>query len=44
MKVLTMLLVLVLSACSVQTIDMAPEPTQQQFDAATRRHREQNKL
>ena len=32
MKVLTMLLVLVLSACSVQTIDMAPEPTQQQFD------------
>lgn len=32
MKVLTMLWVLVLSACSVQTIDMTPEPTQQKFD------------
>jgi outer membrane protein OmpA-like peptidoglycan-associated protein len=32
MKVLTMLWVLVLSACSVQTIDMTPEPTQQRFD------------
>jgi outer membrane protein OmpA-like peptidoglycan-associated protein len=32
MKILTMLVILLLSACSVQTIDMAPEPTQQQFD------------
>jgi outer membrane protein OmpA-like peptidoglycan-associated protein len=32
MKALTLLLLLLLSACSVQTIDMTPEPTQQQFD------------
>ena len=32
MKALSMFLLLLLSACSVQIIDMTPEPTQQQFD------------
>jgi len=32
MKILTILCLLFLSACSVQVIDMAPEPTKQKFD------------
>ena len=32
MKAFIMILVLLLSACSVQTIDMTPQPTQQMFD------------
>jgi outer membrane protein OmpA-like peptidoglycan-associated protein len=32
MKLLTLLTVLLLSACSVQIIDMTPEPTKQKFD------------
>lgn len=32
MKILTLLMLLVLSACSTQVIDMAAEPTEQKFD------------